>query len=69
MSRRFECTISFDNFQSQLLSFLRATSTIHDNEEASLISWRRLPSGEIRLKVETTTEKQLAFPFTDPLGR
>lgn len=61
-ARKFDVLISQDNFDSCLLSFLRATSTIHDNEEAKLIRAEPVKDG-YRLYVITTTERQLELPM------
>lgn len=62
-ARRFSVTLSRDNFDSCILTFLRATSTIHDNEEARLSNWYENRDGTIHIDVVTTTEKQLDLPL------
>jgi len=63
-ARSFDVVVSQDNFDSCLLSFLRATSTIHDNEEARLVRVEPTDGG-YRLFVLTTTERQLQLPLGD----
>ena len=69
MVRRFKVTLSKDNFESCILSFLRATSTIHDDEEARITRWADLDDNSVRFDIVTTTERQLTLPLEDPLAR
>lgn len=71
MSRRFTVEISADNFENCLLTFLRATSTIHDDEEAELIGYKN-KKGVYTLDIRTRPyERQLSLPLEtgDPLAR
>jgi len=61
--RRFSVTLSKDNFESCILSFLRATSTIHDDEEARIDNWYSNDDDTIHINLVTTTERQLELPM------
>lgn len=74
--RVLQLRISWDNFESSILSFLRATKTILDDEEAEIYSLDFSGRGKKKvalLDVIVTKEKQLEFEFknpsSDPLGR